>query len=114
MEQIPRNRQGLFGTRIQTAILMIIGLLGESYPRELTRLAQANISTVSRHLDKLEAQGITVSRYIGKERRVSLNPRFVAFKELKALIQRLSLAEPEIMDAVNSVRRRPRRRGKEI
>lgn len=114
MERIERNRQSLFGSRIQTTVLMVVGLLGETYPRELSRLASASVSTISKYLDRLEAQGITVSRYIGKERRVSLNPRFVAYEQLVALIERLSLAEPEIRDTVNSVRRRPRRRGKEI
>lgn len=114
MDQIESNRQSLFGSRIQTSVLMIVGLLGETYPRELSRLANASVSTVSKYLDRLEAQGVTVSRYIGKERRVSINPRFVASKQLLALIERLSLAEPEIMDAIKSVRRRPRKRGKEI
>ena len=114
MDRIEPARQSLFGSRIQTAVLMIVGLLRESYPRELSRLANASVSTVSKYLDRLEAEGITVSRYIGKERRVSLNPRFVGYEQLIALIERLTLAEPEIRDAVNSVRRRPRRRGKAI
>lgn len=114
MDQIESNRQSLFGSRIQTSVLMIVGLLGETYPRELSRLANASVSTVCKYLDRLEAQGVTVSRYIGKERRVSLNPRFVAYKQLSELIERLTLAEPEIKEAVNSVRRRPRRRGKAI
>ena len=114
MDRIESNRQSLFGSRIQTSVLMIVGLLGETYPRELSRLANASVSTVCKYLDRLEAQGVTVSRYIGKERRVSLNPRFVAYKQLSELIERLTLAEPEIKEAVNSVRRRPRRRGKAI
>lgn len=114
MDRIEPARQSIFGTRIQTSVLMIVGLLGESYPRELSRLAKASVGTVSKYLDRVEAEGITVSRYIGKERRVSLNPRFVAHKQLIALIERLALAEPEIRNAVNSVRRRPRRRGKAI
>ena len=108
------RRQSLFGTRQQTILLMLIGLLEETYVRELSRLAQAPVSGVSKYLDRLEVEGIIVSRYIGKERRVSLNPRFVGKKQLVALIDRLTLAEPEMMESARSLRRRPRRRGKEI
>ena len=113
-DQIKRARQTLFGTRTQTCVLILIELLSESYPSELARLSGANVGTVSRHLDALESEGITVSRKIGVERRVSLNPRFVGYNELGALLARLTLAEPELVSAVKSVRRRPRRRGKEI
>jgi DNA-binding MarR family transcriptional regulator len=108
------QRQSLFGTSAQTKILMLVVLLEETYPRELSRLATTSVGSVSKYLDKLELQGVTVSRYIGKERRVTLNPRFIARKQLADLVVRLSEAEPEILAAVRSVRRRPRRRGKEI
>lgn len=93
---------------------MLVVLLEETYPRELSRLADTSVGAVSKYLDKLESQGVTVSRYIGKERRVSQNPRFIARKQLAELVGRLADAEPELLAAVRSVRRRPRRRGKEI
>ena len=93
---------------------MIIGIMEESYPRELAKLANASVGSISRYLDRLEAEGITVSRYIGSERRTSLNPRFVGYNELKSLIKRLELAEPELRESIDAVRKRPRRRGKEI
>jgi hypothetical protein len=108
------RRQCLFGSRKQTLVLMLVCLLEETYARELARLVPADAASVSRYLDKLELGGIVVSRYIGKERRVSVNPRFVARKELLALVEKLSAAEPELMERVRRLRRRPRRRGKEI
>ena len=108
------RRQSLFGTRKQTLVLMLVCLLEETYSRELARLALADAGAVSRYLDKLETGGIIVSRYIGKERRVSINPRFVARKELTSLVEKLSGAEPELMERVRSLRKRPRRRGKEV
>ncbi len=108
------KRQMLFGSRRQTLLLMVIVLLEDTYPREISRLAQSSVANVSTSLDRLETQGVIVSRYIGKERRVSLNPRFVARQELVRLIERLTIAEPELMDSIRALRKRPRRRGKEI
>jgi DNA-binding MarR family transcriptional regulator len=108
------RRQALFGSRKQTLVLMLVSLLEETYSREIARLTPADPASVSRYLDKLESGGIVVSRYIGKERRVSINPRFVARKELAALVEKLTSAEPELMERVRLLRRRPRRRGKEI
>lgn len=114
MSEPEKRRQSLFGTRAQTKVTMLICLLGETYPRELARLSGSTTGSISRFLDRSETEGIIVSRYQGTERKISLNPRFVAKKELITLVERLILAEPELMESVRSLRKRPRRRGKEI
>jgi DNA-binding MarR family transcriptional regulator len=95
-------------------ILVLLGMLEESFPRELARLSSVDVGTVSRYLDKLEDSAVTVSRYIGKERRVSINPRFVARRELQDLLTRLGNVDQEVMDELRRLRRRPRKRGKAI
>lgn len=104
----------LFGTRKQTEVLILLGMLEESYPREIARLVGSSLQSVQNYVEKLELSGVLVSRLIGRERRVSFNPRFVARAELLALLDRLADAEPKLRSAAASVRRRPRRRGKEI
>ena len=104
----------LFGTPKQTQILVLLGLLEESYPRELSRLTGVSLTAVQSYLESLELVGVLASRLIGKERRVSLNPRFYAYRELQALLQKLAEADKSIQLRAATLRRRPRRKGKEI
>ena len=108
------RRFRLFGTRKQTSILILIGMLEESYSSEIARLAGVKISTVQNYVQAMELSGVLVTRPIGKERRISLNPRFFAINELKSLLEKLSIAEPELNERVSRVRRRPRRMGKPL
>jgi DNA-binding transcriptional ArsR family regulator len=108
------SRLSLFGTRRQTVVLLLLALLEESYPRELSRLTGVSLPAVQRLIEKLEIQGVLATRLIGKERRVSLNPRFFGMKQLRDLLLRLAEAEPEIQNIASSVRRRPRRKGKAL
>ncbi len=108
------GRSQLFGSRTRTRLLILLNLLEESYPRELARLLDAPLFSVQRMVDALEKEGCVATRVIGRERRVSLDPRYIAAEELRALLSRLSLAEPELELAAASLRRRPRRRGKEL
>lgn len=112
MDTLGESRLALFGTRKQTLLLMLLALLEESYLRELARLARMSPSEVSRVVENLELQGVLATRLIGKERRVSLNPRFFAVKPLRELLLKMADVEPAVQDAVLSIRRRPRRKGK--
>lgn len=104
----------LFGTRKQTEMLILVGLLEETYASELAKLLGVGLMSVQNYVKGMELSGVLATRVIGKERRIALNPRFFARKELKALLARLSDAEPELQKAAASLRRRPRRTGKPI
>ncbi|HRK22630.1 MAG TPA: hypothetical protein PLX06_12515 [Fimbriimonadaceae bacterium] len=108
------SRLGLFGTRRQTVVLILLSILEESYPRELSRLSGVSLTSVLKQLEDLEIQGVLASRLIGNQRRTSLNPRWFAFKPLKELLARLAEAEPELQETASRVRRRPRRKGKPL
>ncbi len=102
----------LFGSRRRTEVLVLLGLLEESYPAELTRLLDARLYSIQTIIDALESEGIIVTRRLGRTRRVQLNPRFVAFKELHALLWRLGQHDMELQRAAAMRRGRPRRRNK--
>ena len=104
----------VFGTRKQTQLLLLLYLLKESFPRELARLLGLSVSTVQNTLEGLERDGTVATRKLGVERRVQLNPRCFAIRELEALLDKLASAEPELLKAAESVRRRPRRRDKPL
>lgn len=93
---------------------MAIALLGESYPRELARVLNAPLLSVQRVVDALDEEGVVAVRSFGKIRRVTLNPRFFGSADLRALLLRLAEGETEIQQAVSSLRRSPRRKGKAL
>jgi hypothetical protein len=62
----------------------------------------------------LEDLGVVASRLRGRVRLVSLDKTWYAAAELRALLGRMTSAEPEILNAAASVRRRPRRPGKPL
>ncbi|KXK12979.1 MAG: winged helix-turn-helix domain-containing protein [Fimbriimonadaceae bacterium] len=104
----------LFGTRRRTQTLELIHLLGETHASELARLLGTPLKTVQRILAALEDELLIVGRTVGRERRIRLNDRYFAAAELKALLSVLAGRDRETEAAAESLRRRPRERGKEI
>ena len=104
----------LFGSPRRTQVLILLALLGESYPSELTRLLDAQRAAIQYIIDDLELEGIVVSRPLGRTRRLSLNPRYFAAKELGALLRKLATADPALQSVAARKRGRPRRKGKQL
>jgi DNA-binding transcriptional ArsR family regulator len=101
----------LFGSRMRTALLMLVAILDDTYPAEISRYLGSTISAVQRTLDKLEEEGLVATRRLGV-RRVALNPNYPAFRELRALLLRLAEGYSQYQSVKESRRTRPRRRGK--
>jgi hypothetical protein len=110
MSVLKQNK--LFGSPLRTRLLVAIALVEESYSAELARLLDAKLFPVQRLVDALELEGILATRKIGLERRVTLNPRYFASKELTALLLRLGEADQELQEKLLARRSRPRRKGK--
>jgi hypothetical protein len=91
---------------------MAIGLLEESYPSELSRLLGIRLYSAQTILEALESEGVIISRQLGRTRRVSLNPRFVASKELRDLLWKLGQQDTALQRLLAERRGRPRRPGK--
>ena len=103
-----------FGSPSRTQVLKYLRLLGESFPRELARLTGMRLSAVQKALASLERDGLVAGRHVGRMRMFTLNPRFFATREMEAFLQRLASADPEVVRAVEQLRRRPRRTGKPV
>ncbi len=92
---------------------MLVAVLEETYPAQLARCLGTSISSVQRTLDKLEDEGLVATRPL-VVRAVSLNPRYAAANELRALLLRLAEGYPEYQRLKESQRSRPRRRAKPL
>jgi DNA-binding IclR family transcriptional regulator len=111
---VPVAAQKLFGTIRRTEVLKALALLEETYARELARVLEAPLITIQRLVDDLEREGIVATRLIGKERRVTFNPRFFARADLQTLLLRLSQDDERLANAVSALRKRPRKKGKTL
>ncbi|MFT5287413.1 MAG: putative transcriptional regulator [Planctomycetota bacterium] len=107
-----KRESKLFGSERRTEILLLITLLEETYPGELTRLLDAKAAAVLYIVDGLEAEGIISSRRLGRTRRLALDPRYFAAKELKALLVKHGEANARLRQLSGKRRARPRRTGK--
>lgn len=103
----------LFGSKMRTALLMIVAVLEESYPAELARYLGTSIFNVQRAVDKLEDEGLLATRPL-VVRAISLNPTYPAVKELRAFLLRLAEGYPEYQRLKESRRPRPRKRKKPL
>ena len=93
---------------------MLTALLGDTYPTEIAHLLGAPLYSVQSIVNGLERDGVLAARRMGNQLRVSLDPRFFAFKELRALLLRLAEAEPGLRSIASGRRSRPRRSGQPI
>ena len=103
-----------FGSRTRTRALLALELLGESYPRELSRVLGTGLSVVQKAIRSLELDGLIAGRSVGRTRLYSVNRAYFAAKELRQLARRLAEVDDELRQEVSALRTRPRRSGKPL
>ncbi len=103
----------IFGSELRTRLLVLVAVLEETYPAELSRYTGTPISSIQRALDGLEREGLIASRRLAV-RTLTLNPLYPAREELRALLLRLAQGYPQYQEIKESTRSRPRRRGKPL
>jgi hypothetical protein len=108
------KRSSPFGGQTRTSALIALSLLGQSYPRELSRLLSRPIYGVQEALAGLEKDALVAARSAGRTRLYQLNPRYFALTELRAYLARLAEVETELRNKIDGLRRRPRRVGKRL
>jgi DNA-binding transcriptional ArsR family regulator len=103
----------LFGSATRTRALLAIALLKETYVRQLAELLGLSSPVIFRIIDNLEREGIVISRYVGRTRTLSLNPRMYGIRELEAFLLKYAKGT-DVEELAGRIRRRPRRRGKQV
>lgn len=106
--------QQLFGNRLRTMVLQSLRLLGETYPSELAALLGARLYSIQQILASLERESVVVSRMFGRTRRVTLNPRYFAYRPLEKLLWEMGKNDEALQRLLAQKRRRPRRTGKAL
>jgi DNA-binding transcriptional ArsR family regulator len=106
-------RPAVFGTATRDRVLIRLALSENGlHVRELARQIESSANAVHRVVIALERAGVVVSRPVGTTRIVLLNKRWYGAVELRALLERLAAAYPEVGERARAFRERPRRIGK--
>lgn len=101
----------LFGSPLRGRILTYLAITDDSYAREIADLFDAPLITVQRILRDFEAAALITIRPRGRTRLITLNPRWFAAAELRALLARLAQADSDLLTLATKIRRRPRQAG---
>lgn len=87
----------------------------EGYSREIARTFGSDPDSIQKQLVKFEDGGIFISKFVGKTKVYSFNPRYPFLSELKALLEKAFTFYPEdLRSVIKPLRRRPRRAGKPL
>ena len=103
-----------FGSQARTRVLLAVHLLNESYPRELARLLESNLSSIQNAIRSLEKDGLLAGRAVGRTRVYRVSPRTFGRQELERYLERLLEPEAKLRARAAALRRRPRRTGKAL
>lgn len=103
----------LFGSENRERVLVFIEARQEGYPSEIAQFFDTDLYGIQGQCEKLEANGVIVSRQVGRTVVYQFNPRYALLDELKALLAKaLSYYPQDLQEKLLNNRRRPRRRGK--
>jgi DNA-binding transcriptional ArsR family regulator len=108
------REDSLFGSGLRERILKLLALIEPAYPRQIAALLDEHLISVQNAVAALQDLGIVASRLVGRTRLVELNRRWYAAAELRALLERLAAADPQVVRIAAGARQRPRRPGKPI
>lgn len=114
MGESPKREVGFFGSRTRSNVLLLVYMMEETYPTQIAKLLGVSLNQVQMAIESLSRAGMIIEHVEGRQRRVSLNSRSVFAEELRVLLAKQALYATELQDALASVRRRPRRTGKEL
>ena len=96
-------------------ILLFIASRGAGYAQEIADFFGANLRSVQRQLERLEAGRGLQSRKIGNVRLFSFNPRYPFRDEIVSLVTAAKkFYPPKLTGALDFDRKRPRRSGKPL
>lgn len=107
--------EALFGSRSAAQTLLFLQNYGEGYARHIAVTFGVSHMAIQRQLLRLEAEGVLVSRVVGKTRVFTWNPRSATVKNLRKFLEaELERLPEDITQKYFRQRQRPRRTGKEL
>src|SRR5262245_4184074 len=107
--------KGILRAESQEKVLIYLLLRGSGYGKNIAEFYDVPTNPVQKQLARLEADGVIVSRLIGKVRNYELNPRYPFIEPLKQMLKAAVAAYPaELSSQLLVQRTRPRQAGKPL
>lgn len=107
--------EAIVGSTSAERVLLFICAREGGYAAEIARAFETDLSPIQKQLERMERDGLLISRTVGRTRVYEFNPRNPFVADLKPLLQKaLSLYPAEIQEALLFDRRRPRKKGKPL
>lgn len=107
--------EALFGSKNRERVLQFILANNEGYAKEIADFYSSSLDPIQKQLERLENEGVLISRSVGRTRLFSFSPRYLFLPELTALLEKArSFYPPEEIERLTMSRKRPRRTGKPL
>lgn len=107
--------ESLFGSRSAMQTLLFLQNYGEGHARRIAETFGVSHMAIQRQLKRLEAEGILVSREVGRARVFTWNPRSATVKNLRNFLEaELEHLPDDVTQKYFRQRQRPRRSGKAL
>lgn len=107
--------KGILRAESQEKILIYLLLRQSGYGKAIAEFFGVPLNPIQKQLARLEADGVIVSKTIGKVRDYALSPRYPFIQPLKGLLKEAVEAYPtNIVSELMVERTRPRQAGKPI
>ena len=105
----------IFGSRSAAQVLLFLEAYGSGYARRIAETYEVTLRGVQRQLQRMEANGILVSREVGRTRVFEFNARNPTVRNLRAFLDaELDQLPEEDVKKYYRQRQRPRRTGKQL
>lgn len=105
----------LFGSRSAAQVLLFLQNYGEGHARRMATTFEVSPMAMQRQLQRLEGEGILVSRMVGNARIFSWNPNSHTVKNLRVFLEaELEKLPDDMTQQYFRQRQRPRRTGKAL
>lgn len=107
--------KGLLRAESQERILLYLLARDKGYGKAIADFYNTALNPIQKQLQRLEGDGVLVSRALGNLREYELNPRYAFISPLKALLKKaLSAQTPALQQRLLISRKRPRKADKPI
>lgn len=105
----------IFGSRSAAQVLLFVEAYGSGHASRMATTYDVSVMGIQRQLKRLEAQGIFVSRNVGRTRVFEFNTRLPTVKNLRRFLRdELDQLPEDYIQQYYRQRERPRRTGKEL
>ena len=107
--------EAILGNRTAALVLLFIEAYGEGHANRIATTYEIRLRSVQVQLQKLESNGVLVSRLVGRTRVFTWNPRSPTVRNLRTFLRaELDALPKDQVKRYYRQRQRPRRTGKKL